>query len=687
MATQKSSAVYWQKRAEEREKKWLKKSQEEIEKELKQMYVKSLANIQKETDALYARFAVDNQLSLKEAHKLIKGNEFLKWRMDIEEYVKTADKTKNPALLKELNTLAMRSRITQLDKLQGEVLRELHQLSAGYEEKLTKFLGTALKDQYYSNLFDLNKATGIALPGARLNAAMVGDILRNPWSGKHYSKRIWANTTKLAKVVKTEMTDGMIRGVNAQRMARSISEKMNVGYSQSITLVRTELNYINNQASLKSMKAAGAEKYRFLATLDHRTSPQCRNMDGTVHKIEDASPGTNMPPLHPRCRSSIAVEYGEIGFIGERVARDADGQTYRVPAEIGYKEWMQTYVVNPDLASKMYALKAQIDSYPVKTYANLWKDDVTTKDYPAKQDSIAAKKAYFEEKIKTAANSEAEEKFNALLADLKNFEKNGKIYTKLKQDFTLARDELKAAYQGSQPPVENLYSEERKAAAYRFKRGMKAEADALLRDKTGKLWKEASSVERKAAYTYTSGSGAFNRPLRGFNGNWSTFQGVGKVPLDNEGAGKMIQRLSNLIDRSSFDFDIWLRRGVGPDGVAKFFGISTKELSLTAEKLEELLYDRNFLDTAFISTSPVEGAGFSGCEFRIYAPRGTKMFYAEPFSHYGGGAKLKWDGVSKQSSFGSEFEVILQKGYSYRLKKITGEGTNRMFELEVVLDT
>lgn len=345
MATmKKNSAAYWQKRAEEREKKWLKKSREEIEKELKQMYVRALANIRKETDALYARFAADNQLSLKEAHKLIQGSEFSAWRMDIEEYVKSIDETKNPELLKELNTLAMRSRISRLDKLQGETLRELHKLSIGYEAKLTKFLNTALKDQYYSNLFDLNKATGIALPGARLNAAMIEDILRNPWSGKHYSKRIWGNTTKLARVVKAEMTDGMIRGVNAQRMAKNIAAKMNASYSQALTLVRTELNYINNQASLKSMKAAGAGKYRYLVTLDHRTSTQCRELDGTVHKIEDASPGTNLPPLHPRCRSSIAAEYEAITDIGKRFARDDEGKSIRVPTDINYKEWKEKYI-------------------------------------------------------------------------------------------------------------------------------------------------------------------------------------------------------------------------------------------------------------------------------------------------------------------------------------------------------
>ncbi len=37
-------------------------------------------------------------------------------------------------------------------------------------------------------------------------------------------------------------------------------------------LVRTEVNYFSNQGTLEGLKAAGFTKYRFIATLDLRTS-------------------------------------------------------------------------------------------------------------------------------------------------------------------------------------------------------------------------------------------------------------------------------------------------------------------------------------------------------------------------------------------------------------------------------
>ena len=67
------SEQYWARRADERERYWHKKSQETIEKELARYYASSLEEIQKDIQALYGRFAKDNQLSMTDARKLLQG--------------------------------------------------------------------------------------------------------------------------------------------------------------------------------------------------------------------------------------------------------------------------------------------------------------------------------------------------------------------------------------------------------------------------------------------------------------------------------------------------------------------------------------------------------------------------------------------------------------------------------------
>lgn len=332
---------YWQKRAKEREDKWLNKSKSEIETEIKNLYIRALRNIEKDINDLYERFSDENGLSLADAKKLITSNEYSVWRMDIEDYVKQANIDKE--ILKELNTLAMRSRISRLDKLQAEILVELSKMADGYDSKLTEYLKKALTDNYYQSVFDICKGINILMPVSILDQEAIEDIIRTSWSGKQFSKRIWNNTTKLSKVLKKEISDAIIRGINAREMATVISKKMNSGYKQAITLVRSELNYVNNQAGLKSIKDSGGQEYRFIATLDRRTSEKCRKLDNTIHKVDEGVPGSNMPPMHPRCRSTISITNFTTSTVRKRISR-LNGEIKYVPADMNYSDWEKIYI-------------------------------------------------------------------------------------------------------------------------------------------------------------------------------------------------------------------------------------------------------------------------------------------------------------------------------------------------------
>ena len=86
-------------------------------------------------------------------------------------------------------------------------------------------------------------------------------------------------------------------------------------------------------------------------------------------------------------------------------------------------------------------------------------------------------------------------------------------------------------------------------------------------------------------------------------------------------------------------------------------------------------------------------SGFSGDVIcNIYAPKGTHMIYAEPFSYFTGAEydtsdpKRLWDGSTKQSGFGYESEMIIQRGAYYRITKIEKSGYTTFIDMEVVLD-
>ena len=294
---------------------------------------------------LYARFANDNGLDMVEAQRLLMGQEYRTWRMDIEDYVKEIQTNGDNELLRELNTLAMRSRITRLDKLYADTLVEIVKLSKDVRAAMDKFLPSAYKDFYYHDLYDIGQKRGLIHPVSRVDAGALENVIRTPWSGKNYSARIWKNGEKLAETIQRTVTAGMHRGCSADELARYVEQRMNVGYSQAVRLVRTELNYVENRAIVDGIKESGMKYYRFVATLDRRTSATCRDHDGHIYPVDDYSPGTNAPPLHPHCRSTIVGSIkGDSKPKGERAARDESGKYIRVPASMTYEDWKKVYV-------------------------------------------------------------------------------------------------------------------------------------------------------------------------------------------------------------------------------------------------------------------------------------------------------------------------------------------------------
>lgn len=343
-----NSEKYWARRADARERAWHKKSQETIEKELARYYARSLAEIQKDIQALYGRFAADNHLSQVEARKLLQGQEFREWRYTIQEYVKQIN-AGNTELLKELNTLAMRSRISRLDKLYSDTVMELDSLGRKTSASMKKFLSDAYKDNYFQSCYEIGRTVGLKSPRVVVSRKSLEDVLRDRWSGKNYSERIWKNQKLLGQTLKQEMVTAVHRGESVEVISKRIAQRMNVASSNATRLVRTELNYVENRAALDSIRASGMDYYRFIATLDNRTTPICREHDGRIVSVEEASPGDNLPPLHPNCRSTISGSlYGpdeDHKRGGTRIAKTVKGKNYYVPADMTYPKWEEKYVV------------------------------------------------------------------------------------------------------------------------------------------------------------------------------------------------------------------------------------------------------------------------------------------------------------------------------------------------------
>lgn len=341
---------YWARRAVEREDEWNKKSRETIEKELAAQYERSAQRLQANIEQLYGKFATDNALSMTDARKLINGTEFRTWRKDVEGYLADFEKTGNPKIMLELNALSMRSRISRLDKLYSDTLIEIDKLNRNTDNVMSSFLKEAYKDNRLHSAYELAKK-GQGPLNVVVDNKQVEQVLRTPWSGKNYSERIWANGEKLARTIQDTVVNGVHRGVSVNKLAKEVQDRMGVSKNDAVRLVRTELNYVHNQSTLDSLRSSNMEYFQFIATMDKRTSSTCREHDNNIYPISEAEVGSNVPPLHPRCRSTIA---GAISnkkpTSGSRIAKTEPTskgervQYQKVPRNMNYNEWKAIYV-------------------------------------------------------------------------------------------------------------------------------------------------------------------------------------------------------------------------------------------------------------------------------------------------------------------------------------------------------
>lgn len=344
-----------------------------------------------------------------------------------------------------------------------------------------------------------------------------------------------------------------------------------------------------------------------------------------------------------------------------------------------------------ELEAQKAAIQQQLDDFEIKTYSGIWYNkDVTTADWESL--NIAGKKQYYEGKFITETDPDLMKKYQDLYKQLEELDTEGKSYHDIQQQLKKIEQEIskvqadlkKVENSGIIEAVDDAFTQERKDAAMWAK--TTKEADTQLRSVCGDVWQAAKQAERRAIYDYTSGSGKFNRPLSGFQGSWGQYnnKGVGMVDLNYEGAFKEIQDMTDIISKSSYDFDVWLQRGCGTEAIESFLHLPNGTLGrMTHEQLQQFL-GRDGRIYSFTSTGVAKGKGFSGnVIMNIYAPKGTQMMYAEPFSAFGNGGGKSWDGISPQSTFGYESEMIIQRGASYTITKIEKSGSTIFIDVEV----
>ncbi|NBW38916.1 MAG: hypothetical protein EBR30_28655 [Cytophagia bacterium] len=144
-------------------------------------------------------------------------------------------------------------------------------------------------------------------------------------------------TPAIAKRLVGKLQFGDTGPLSVQQLRAAGGELTTAANHQVMTLVRTSINQVANAAAMQTYEANPdiTSKYRYVATLDSRTSAICRALDGKEFPYGRGP----KPPQHFGCRSTIVAVIDDSLLGPSKVAKRAskDGP---VPADTTYGKWL-----------------------------------------------------------------------------------------------------------------------------------------------------------------------------------------------------------------------------------------------------------------------------------------------------------------------------------------------------------
>ena len=318
---------------------------EDCAKELSVIYSKAAIYTAKQIEGIFNRFASKHHLTRDEAINLLSEADSRNFEKLLEAY-KNKTGAQKREVLAELEAPAYKNRMKRLDDINKSINKLINAIASKERDAIGKTMQKVYESSYHHAVYEAARMSGLDLQTGPIDEGALETILKKKWSGQNYSERVWNNTQKVADSLKEELMIGALTGKTEKKMTDSINEQFLSGRNKARRLVRTESSYIHNEAHFQAYKDYGIEEYRFVATLDLRTSQICRERDGSVYRVNDKKIGVNAPPMHPWCRSTTIMNLDDETMHNlERFARDpVTGERMKVPADETYKEWHKRMV-------------------------------------------------------------------------------------------------------------------------------------------------------------------------------------------------------------------------------------------------------------------------------------------------------------------------------------------------------
>lgn len=354
---------YWQKRNLEREKD-INKQALHVENTLLKAYTQAQAYLTDKAKQLFKRMQIaSGGLTEEQARYILNSTMPPETLVELQNQAKQIE---NAQLRKEaqnrLTAESYKFRITRADELKARSYIAAKQVADVQLKAQTEFYVDVIKESFQQASSEIfmrrarelrrtsqfpvevwNKETAYEL--TYIPTQQVETILNRKWLGSNYSKRIWGNTEKLASKLEEMFTVEALTGKQEIEFVKELQAEFGTSFNVTRRLVRTEANYIHNQAQLDAWQKNGVKQYILIAVHDLRTSEICKKKDKQIFAVSEAEcNGENgtFPPFHPWCRTVAVAYFGKRTLSGTIRALDpVTRETFDLPRGATYDDWYQ----------------------------------------------------------------------------------------------------------------------------------------------------------------------------------------------------------------------------------------------------------------------------------------------------------------------------------------------------------
>ena len=284
--------------------------------EIKGIYQRMTAEIDKNINAFYQKYADKNGLTYAEVQKRVA-------KLDIDEYSAKAayyvKNRKNKAIAfsetanQEMEIYNLTMKVNRLEMLKANIGLEMVN---GFSE-LENYMQAEVTAE---GIAEFQRQAGILGETINENAKNAGVLPDASYKtekftheGKQYftfstdgPDRIWTHYGELKANLDGLLARALVNGEGSGKLISDLRKAMNVSEFNARRLIVTETARVRTEAQRQAMTAAGVIYYEYMA-LGANPCADCADLDGQMFPVADMKPGQNAPPMHPFCHCGVGA--------------------------------------------------------------------------------------------------------------------------------------------------------------------------------------------------------------------------------------------------------------------------------------------------------------------------------------------------------------------------------------------